>query len=230
MTKRTKQLLFLLFVLLFPSLLYILLSTGKHNFIRLGYVGPKTVNNAGDTSYHSIAPFSFTNQYGEQVSDESLQGKIYVANFFFATCEGICPAMSSQLLRLQERFADKKDLVLLSHTVDPEHDDVEVLHAYSEKYKAIKNKWHFVTGNKADIYTLAQKSYLVNALEADDPSAEEAFIHSELFILIDKEKHIRGIYDGTSTAAVNDLIDDIKVLMAAYAIEEHKKKESNGGF
>ena len=130
--------------------------------------------------------------------------------------------MTSQLTRVQERFKDDGDVFILSHTVDPETDSVSILRSYADKYNANSNMWSFVTGSKKELYDIAFKGYLVNALEAEE-NAEEAFIHSELFILLDKEKHIRGIYDGTSTVEVNKLIDDIKVLKAEYAIKEHAK-------
>lgn len=223
MGKRSKQFLFLFALLLFPSLLYIFLSTGKHKFTQLPYFGPKEVNSSGDTIYHSIPPFSFINQDGKTITNNNFDNKVYVANFFFSTCKSICPDMSSQLIRIQERFLHNEDVLILSHTVDPETDSVEVLKNYAQHYGAISDKWHFVTGNKKELYDIAKNGYLVNALEAEND--EEGFIHSELFILIDKEKHIRAIYDGTSTAEVNKLIDDINVLRAAYEIKKHSEKE-----
>lgn len=111
---------------------------------------------------------------------------------------------------VQSAFKDDNDVLLLSHTVNPMHDTVEVLNAYAQSYGAIKNKWHFLTGAKKQIYDIAYKDYLVNALE--DDGSEEGFLHSELFILIDKQKRIRGIYDGTDSVAVSKLITDIKLL------------------
>ncbi len=225
MNKRVKQGLFLFFLLFFPSVFYVLLSTGKTNFTHLPYFGPKEVAANGDTIYHSIPSFRFLNQDGKYITDKDLYGKMYVANFFFTTCKSICPAMSAQLIRVQERFKDMDDVQILSHTVDPENDSVEVLKEYSKNHIAINTKWNFVTGNKKELYDIAQNGYLVNALEAGE-NAEEAFIHSELFILIDKEKHIRAIYDGTSTADVNKLIEDINTLKAAYEIKKHKEEHS----
>ena len=153
-----------------------------------------------DTIYHSVQPFSFINQFNDAVSDKTIANKIYVADFFFATCQSICPKMSSQLVHVQNAFKNDKDILILSHTVNPAHDTVEVL----------KNKWHFLTGNKKEIYDMARYSYLVNALE-DDGTAE-GFLHSELFILVDAQKRIRGMYDGTDSVAVVKLIADIKLL------------------
>ncbi|MFL5752748.1 MAG: SCO family protein [Bacteroidia bacterium] len=171
----------------------------------------KAVNPQGtDTLYHTIAPFRLMNQFGDTITEKTTEGKIYVADFFFATCQSICPVMSSQLTRVQE--ANKgNDVLILSHTVNPMHDTVEVLAQYGNKYGAIKNKWHLLTGSKKEIYDLAKNSYLVNALE--DDGSLEGFLHSETFLLIDKQKRIRGIYDGTDSIAVNKLIGDIRILM-----------------
>ena len=176
----------------------------------LPVVGPKTISANGDTVYHTIKDFSLLNQYKEIVSQQTTQNKIYVANFFFATCQSICPAMSNQLGRVQQAEKDDADFLILSHTVNPMNDTAEVLFAYAGKYGAIKNKWHFLTGDKKAIYNLAKEDYLVNALE--DDGTPEGFIHSEALLLIDKQKRIRGIYDGTDSLQVNKLISDISIL------------------
>lgn len=163
-----------------------------------------------DTIYHSIQPFSFINQYHDIVNERTIENKIYVADFFFATCQSICPQMSSQLMNVQKAFEKDDSLLILSHTVNPLHDTVDVLYGYSQSYNAIKNKWHFLTGNKKEIYDMARYSYLVNALQ--DDGTPEGFLHSELLILIDKQKRIRGMYDGTDSVAVVKLISDIKLL------------------
>lgn len=113
--------------------------------------GEKKIAKVGDnvdTLYHTIGSFTLTNQYGEKITDSITQNKIYVADFFFATCQSICPKMSHQLKRVQDTFAKKSDFLILSHTVNPEHDNVEVLKNYAEKYGAIKGKWHLLTGDK----------------------------------------------------------------------------------
>lgn len=163
-----------------------------------------------DTLYHTVQPFSFINQYHDTVSEKTIENKIYVADFFFATCQSICPKMSSQLVHVQNAFKNDNNVLILSHTVNPANDTVEVLNGYAQTYGAIKNKWHLLTGNKKTIYDMARYSYLVNALE-DDGSAE-GFLHSELFILVDAQKRIRGMYDGTDSVAVLKLISDIKLL------------------
>lgn len=163
-----------------------------------------------DTIYHTIRDFSFVNQYNDTISDKTINNKIYVADFFFATCQSICPQMSSQLVHVQKAFEKDNNVLILSHTVNPMHDTVEVLNGYAQSYGAIKNKWHFLTGDKKAIYDMARFSYLINALE--DDGSPEGFLHSELFLLIDTQKRIRGMYDGTDSVAVAKLIADLKVL------------------
>ncbi len=163
-----------------------------------------------DTIYHTIGDFKLLNQNKDTVSQKTIENKIYVADFFFATCQSICPQMSTQMIRVQDAFRTDSNFLILSHTVNPAHDTSEVLFAYAGKYQALNNKWHFLTGNKKTIYALAMNDYLVNALQ--DDGSEEGFLHSELFLLIDKQKRIRGMYDGTDSIAVNKLIEDIKLL------------------
>jgi protein SCO1 len=175
----------------------------------LPVIGDKKAVN-GDTVYHTIAAFGFKNQYGEAVSNQTVKNKIYVADFFFATCQTICPEMSTNLIMVQKAFENDDSLLILSHSVNPQHDTVEVLNAYSQVYGAKKNKWHLLTGDKKQIYDLAKNSYMVNAFQ--DDGSPEGFLHSELFLLIDKKGRIRGTYDGTDKVAVNKLIEDIKLL------------------
>ncbi len=166
--------------------------------------------NKQDTLYHTIGSFSFINQNNDTITEKNIQDKIYVADFFFATCQSICPQMSSQLTHVQKAFEKDTTILILSHTVNPLHDTVEVLKGYALSYGALSNKWHFLTGNKKTIYDIARYDYLVNALQ-DDGTAE-GFLHSELFILIDKQQRIRGMYDGTDSVAVAKLIGDISLL------------------
>ncbi|RME13582.1 MAG: SCO family protein [Bacteroidetes bacterium] len=183
----------------------------------LPVIGEKKLAKTGDktdTIYHTIGSFTLVNQYGEIITDSVTKNKIYVADFFFATCQSICPKMSHQLRRVQDTFANKEDFLILSHTVNPQHDTVEVLKIYGEKYGARKDKWHLLTGDKKQIYDLARYHYLVNADETEGEG--DLFIHSELFLLIDKEKRIRGIYDGTDSLQVNQLIRDIRTLDKEY--------------
>lgn len=175
----------------------------------LPIMGDKKLGNT-DTIYHTVGDFEFKNQFGEIVSNKTTANKIYVADFFFATCQSICPEMSTNLILVQKAFEKDDSVLILSHSVNPRHDTVEVLFNYGKTYGAIKNKWHFLTGNKKQIYELAKMSYLVNALE-DDGSAE-GFLHSELLLLIDKKGRIRGMFDGTDKVEVNKLIEAIRLL------------------
>lgn len=175
----------------------------------LAVYGSKTPTET-DTIYHSIANFSLTNQDGEVISGKTVTGKIYVANFFFATCQSICPEMSGNLSAVQQEFMNDDSLLILSHSVNPLHDTVAVLKNYAATYGAKSGKWHLLTGNKKMIYDLAKTSYLVNALE--DDGTPEGFLHSELLLLIDGKGRIRGMYDGTDKAAVQELIAAIHLL------------------
>ncbi len=181
----------------------------KQNKPTLPFIGEKKVV-AGDTIYHSIQNFKLVNQNSDTITNKTTDGKIYVANFFFATCQSICPKMSSNLVHIQKQFIAVDSVLILSHSVNPMHDSVEVLSAYAGSYGAVKNKWHLLTGNKQQIYNLAKTSYLVNALE--DDGTEEGFIHSELFLLVDAKGRLRGSYDGTDSLAVIQLIKDINIL------------------
>ena len=175
----------------------------------LAVYGSKTPTET-DTIYHTIANFSLTNQDGEVISGKTVTGKIYVANFFFATCQSICPEMSGNLSAVQQEFMNDDSLLILSHSVNPLHDTVAVLKNYAATYGAKSGKWHLLTGNKKMIYDLAKTSYLVNALE--DDGTPEGFLHSELLLLIDGKGRIRGMYDGTDKAAVQELIAAIHLL------------------
>ena len=160
--------------------------------------------------FHKIKDFSLVNQNGEKVTNENYRDKIYIADFFFTTCQGICPIMKENMIILQDKYKDDNQVYLLSHTVTPEIDTKEVLKKYSLEKGVIDSKWNLVTGDKKQIYNLARKSYLV----AEDIEESELFemIHTENFVLVDPERRIRGFYDGTDQESMNALIYDIKVL------------------
>lgn len=160
--------------------------------------------------FHKIKDFSLVNQNGEKVTNENYRDKIYIADFFFTTCQGICPIMKENMIILQDEYKDDDQVYLLSHTVTPEIDTKEVLKKYSLEKGIIDSKWNLVTGDKKQIYNLARKSYLV----AEDIEKSELFemIHTENFVLVDPERRIRGFYDGTDQESMNALIYDIKVL------------------
>lgn len=204
-------------ILIVPSVAYLVLTTGKHNIKKLGYYGPKVPGEKeGDTTYHSIPPFQFTDQDGKLFGDKDLQGKIYVANFFFTSCPSICPAMQTLMKKVQDTDDFKKlnDFKLVSFSVDPTHDSVAVLKEYAQRIQADSGRWYFLTGDKKAIYDLAYQGFMVNAME--DQTAPGGFLHSDMMMLIDRDRHIRGIYEGTSLKDVKRLIDEIKVLIAEY--------------
>ena len=200
-------------VILFPVIFWLVLVRGHNNFKRLPVIGPFEISAGGDTIYHTIPQFELKNQSGEVISEKNLEGKIFVANFFFATCKTICPKMNEQVHRMQESLKDVKDLQILSFTVDPENDTVAALAEYAKMMKADNSRWWFLTGPKDSIYTLAREGFLVPASLG---SGARDFFHSQDLILIDKEKKMRGIFDGTEAAEVDTLIDEIKVLLKEY--------------
>lgn len=168
-----------------------------------------------DTVYHTIAPFQFVDQDSAVITNETFRDKIYVADFFFTTCRTICPIMKTQMLRVYEATQEKPDVLILSHTIDPEYDTVALLHDFARRLGVKTEKWHFVTGAKDSIYKIAQTSYFATAME--DKTEPDGFIHSGAFLLIDKQQRIRGKYDGTKEDDVNRLIGDIEKLRNEYA-------------
>lgn len=209
----------LFLLLIFPSLVYFYVTRGYNNFINLEIVGGES---------HKIDNFSLVNQNNQIVNNDSLRGSIYVANFFFTNCPNICPVMTKNMSYLQSNLKVYPNIKFVSYTVDPVNDTPERFLEYIEEMRRknvnidLKN-WDFLTGEKDDIYKLAM-SYFANAKE--DSIAPGGFLHSEYFILIDKEGQIRsgkdkfdntiGAYDGTNEIHMKNLIDDVKVLMAEY--------------
>lgn len=163
---------------------------------------------------HRVGGFNLTDQDGNTVTPNNFKDKIYVTDFFFVTCPTICPKMTDQMLRVYEEFKDNDAILLLSHTVMPEEDSVPVLKEYADKIKVNSNKWKFVTGDKKQIYDLARKTYFAAVTEGD--GGVDDFIHTENFVLVDKEKRLRGFYDGTSKKDVDRLIKDIYTLLSEY--------------
>jgi protein SCO1/2 len=178
---------------------------------KLPFLGPKEIGKQGDTLYHKIPDFKFLNQDSLWISEKDMAGKIYVADFFFTTCPTICPKMKTQLLRIYDKFAEDDRVRILSHTIDPEFDGVQVLKEYAKKLNISSPRWNLVTGKKSDIYRLGEKSYMVTTQE--DMNEVGGFVHSGAFILVDKNRHIRGIYDGTKEEEVNHLIEDMTLLL-----------------
>ena len=224
----------LIFILSMPAIFLWVFSSGNHTFETRPYYGPKEVKvrttkkgeRVVDTIYHQIPPFAFTNQNGEIVTNKDYDGKIYIADFFFTRCPTICPKMTAQMVRLQWKLKDSAfdDVKFLSHTIDVRHDSVPVLKRYAEDAGADENRWNFVTGTQESIYEIGEQGYFLSAME--DSLAPGGYLHSDLFVLVDRNRHIRGLYDGTSTEEVDKLVDDIKMLFKEEKINAKKAKES----
>ncbi|MEN3038065.1 MAG: SCO family protein [Candidatus Kryptonium sp.] len=161
--------------------------------------------------YGEIPDFNLIDQNGEKIDLEKLKGNIWVADFFFTSCAGICPRMTEQMSRVQEAFKDNPRIKLVSFTVDPERDSVWVLSEYAKGWGAINGKWFFVTGEKKKIYELARQGFKLPVEEGD--GGPEDFIHSDKFVLVDSKSRIRGYYSGIETEDVDKLIKDIKLIL-----------------
>lgn len=160
--------------------------------------------------YHKIADFELTNQNGETITQDTYKDKIYVADFFFTTCQTICPIMTDHMFEIQKKILSDDEVMLLSHSVTPKIDSVAQLRKYATEKGVIDRKWNLVTGDKKQIYELARKSYL--AVKTDGNGDEYDMIHTENFMLIDKKRQIRGFYDGTNPEDIDQLLKDIAIL------------------
>ncbi|MEM7484332.1 MAG: SCO family protein [Bacteroidota bacterium] len=165
--------------------------------------------------YHTIADFELINQNGAIITQKSYQDKIYVADFFFTTCPTICPIMTKNMAQIQNSILDDDNVLLLSHSVTPAIDSVPQLKKYAKEKGVIDKKWNLVTGDKKQIYELARKSYL--AVKTDGDGGPYDMIHTENFILVDKERRIRGFYDGTNPEEIEKLLADLDILKASYS-------------
>jgi protein SCO1/2 len=203
---------FLIFAIIAVSIFYSILKPKPS----LPIYQPAEVNaKLVDTSivhkikYHTISDFNLINQNGDTITQDFYNDKIYVADFFFTTCQSICPIMTKNMKEIQEKLINDKEILLLSHSVTPEIDSVGQLKKYAIANEINDDKWNLVTGDKKQIYNLARKSYL--AVE-DSPLGDYDMIHTENFMLIDKRKQIRGFYDGTLDAEITRLLEDIEIL------------------
>lgn len=161
--------------------------------------------------FHKIPDFKLINQLGDTISQKTFDDKIYITDFFFTTCPGICLKMTGNMRRIQEEFKNDSDILLLSHSVTPSIDSVSVLKTYADKNAIIDSKWHLVTGDKTEIYDLGRNQYFVEN-DLGIPKDINDFLHTENFLLIDKDKHIRGIYNGLNRASIAQLVTDVKAL------------------
>ena len=216
---RPKQVLLLGLLLLLPVLAFLFLKAFGTNRYALPTYLPDRVDSTQvggkwqrDTVFHRVGDFRLPSQSGREVSQQDMKGGVYVASFFFATCPGACPRMNGLLRQVQEKFRHEPRVKLVSYSVDPGHDSVAVLGKYAEQYGAIAGKWFFLTGDKTAIYRLATQDYRLPA----PTGAAPGLIHSQNLYLVDRDQHVRGIYDGTKAKEINRLITEISVMLYEY--------------
>ncbi|PIZ06559.1 MAG: SCO family protein [Flavobacteriales bacterium CG_4_10_14_0_8_um_filter_32_5] len=196
-------------LLYFFSVSIILISCTNKN-TKLPILGTPTII-ANDTIYPTIQGFNFINQDSVEVTEQTFEGKIYVADFIFLNCPTICPKMTNEMTKVYEAYKSNPNILFISHTIDPKNDSIPRLKSYAENLGADSKKWFFVTGEKDKIYSLAEESYFTTAYS--DSTAPGGYVHSGGLLLIDKNKHIRGVYDGTDPKETERLKTDIKTLL-----------------
>jgi protein SCO1/2 len=213
-----KKVLILGLLILVPIFAFIFLEVFGSNYYELKtyypVINPDTeapVVENGDTVFQQIPDFRLTSQQGKPVTLQHLENKVFVANFIFTSCQGVCKKMSSQMTRVQQAFTQEPKVKLLSFTVDPERDTLQALQQYASRYGAHDKQWLFLTGAKQEIYKLAIEGFKLPVMQV--PGTLPDFIHSEKFVLVDARRHVRGIYDGTSEDDVDRLITEIKILL-----------------
>ncbi|MFA6152083.1 MAG: SCO family protein [Chitinophagaceae bacterium] len=163
---------------------------------------------------HKVRPFSFINQEGQVVTNKNTEGKVYVAEYFFATCQGICPKMNENLNKVYQQFKGNPDVLFLSHTVDPEEDSSAALKVYGLQFEADPKQWMFLTGDKKALYDQARYSYLINAEDTNTGTTiDKDFIHDNHFVLVDQNGRLRGVYDGLLPNEMGRLVGDINILL-----------------
>ncbi|MBA6315649.1 SCO family protein [Cellulophaga baltica] len=170
-----------------------------------------TPNTPEEKAFHKIPDFKLVNQLGDTLTQQNFDNKIYITDFFFTSCPGICPQMTNSMVALQEKFKNDPNILFLSHSVTPTIDTVEELAKYAKRFGVISNKWHLVTGDKTEIYNLGRNEYFLEN-DLGVPKDINDFLHSENFLLIDKNKHIRGIYNGLNRASMAQLVVDVQAL------------------
>ncbi|PKA99087.1 protein SCO1/2 [Flavobacteriaceae bacterium MAR_2009_75] len=168
-------------------------------------------NSQEEADFHKIAEFSLINQSGDTITSKTFEDKIYITDFFFTSCPGICLKMTGNMKKIQEVFKEDPEILLLSHSVTPSIDSVEVLRTYADKNGILDFKWHLATGDKQEIYDLGRTQYFVEN-DLGIPKDINDFLHTENFLLIDKNRHVRGIYNGLNHASVAQLITDVNAL------------------
>jgi len=171
-----------------------------------------TPNTEEEKQFHKIPDFNLVDQLGDTLTQKSFDNQVYITDFFFTSCPGICLKMTNNMTKVQEAFLDNSEVAILSHSVTPSIDSVSVLKTYAEKNGVIDSKWHLVTGDKTEIYNLGRNEYFVEN-DLGIPKDINDFLHTENFLLIDKNKHIRGIYNGLNRASIAQLITDTEALL-----------------
>lgn len=194
---------------------FLVLASCSESPKKLPILGEPVVNGK-DTVYPTVPDFSFTNQDENTLTSNDLKDRIYVADFVFLSCPTICPKMTHELKTVYEAFKENPEICFLSHTIDPERDTPERLRNYTRDLKINTQRWNFLTGNKDSIYHIAEKGYFLTAFA--DSTAPGGFVHSGGFLLVDKNRHIRGVYDGTNPEETQRLIGDIKILLNEYSL------------
>ncbi len=182
-------------------------------FYRTTREQPKTLPVYGNPG-HKVRSFAFADQQGDTITNADVKGKVYVVEYFFTTCKGICPKMNENMTKVYQTFRGNNDVMILSHTVDPKKDTVAAMKEYSLRFDADPKQWKFLTGDKKKLYDMARYSYLVTA--SDDTGSTDIasdFIHTDRFVLVDGDGRIRGQYEGTAIGEVNQLIGDMKELL-----------------
>ena len=179
--------------------------------LRLPYFNTVSLTPVWDKPVHKIPPYAFINQFGDTISQKDYEGKIYIANFFFTTCPGICPRLTKNMLLLQDKYEHDATVMFLSHTVMPWVDTPEVLATYALKNKINTKQWHLVTGDKEALYNIARTGYFADQ-DFTATSDDDSFIHTENFVLVDTNGHIRGVYNGTLEIEVDRIERHIELL------------------
>lgn len=200
-------------ILVIPVVVFYMLNAGTQNFDRLPILGERIAPDGIkqlDTQYYEVPEFSFTDQSGKVIDGNTLKNSIVVTNFFFTNCKDVCPAMNRRLQSIFEKFGEFAEIKFLSISVDPENDSVPVLKKYAERFGAKEGIWHFVTGNKEEVFRAGQ-GFLLPVSQED-----KTIDHSQQFILMDKQRRIRGVYDSQSDAELKRLEGELKVLLYEY--------------
>lgn len=217
---KNKGRIILVLVVLVPVLWVLIWKTGEHKLKPVKIYGDEEMD--GSFTPWIIPDFSFIDQNGDSVSLKNFENQVFVANFFYATCPTICPKMQNNVHLVVDKFKNNPAVAFISHTVNPEHDSVEVLKDYANRYGYPADKWEFVTGNKREIYRMAEDYYHVVSTQSD---GEADFIHSTIAVLVDKDHRVRGMYETSSPAFYSEITAAIKALIKEYQLKENDKKQ-----